>query len=160
MHFTVAEKNMTTGRTHLLIATDLSDNALLAVHEGARLAQALEASVTLLHCFDPSPSVPQLAPVASLGAFGMNPSIGKELEDTILQRLTEISAEHLAGHDAKVAAVRGVGAASTICEYARDHSTNLIVVSTHGRTGLSRMFLGSVAEKIVRHAPCSVFVVR
>jgi len=48
----------------------------------------------------------------------------------------------------------------TIADAARDGKCDLLVVGTHGRTGLSRAFIGSVAERLVRHAPCSVLVVR
>lgn len=47
-----------------------------------------------------------------------------------------------------------------IVEYARDCAADAIVVSTHGRSGLSHVLLGSVAERIVRHAPCAVIVDR
>jgi universal stress protein A len=47
-----------------------------------------------------------------------------------------------------------------ILNLARDRKADLIIVATHGRTGLSHMVLGSVAEKVIRHAPCPVFVVR
>ncbi|MCP4204185.1 MAG: universal stress protein [bacterium] len=43
-----------------------------------------------------------------------------------------------------------------ICKYAREHKCDLIVLSTHGRTGLSHLFIGSTAEQVVRHAPCAV----
>ena len=46
-----------------------------------------------------------------------------------------------------------------ICAFAKDHDTDLIITSTHGLTGLKRVLIGSVAEKVVRHAPCSVLVV-
>jgi nucleotide-binding universal stress UspA family protein len=47
-----------------------------------------------------------------------------------------------------------------ICRLAQGYGTDLIVMSTHGRTGLARMFIGSVAEHMVRSAPCSVLIVR
>jgi universal stress protein A len=47
-----------------------------------------------------------------------------------------------------------------IVELARSEACDLIVIGTHGRTGLRHAFLGSVAEKVIRHAPCSVLVVR
>jgi nucleotide-binding universal stress UspA family protein len=50
--------------------------------------------------------------------------------------------------------------AAHIVDTARAHRADLIVVSTHGRTGLSRFFVGSVAEHVIRHAPCSVLVAR
>jgi nucleotide-binding universal stress UspA family protein len=46
-----------------------------------------------------------------------------------------------------------------ICAFAKDHDTDLIITSTHGLTGLKRVLIGSIAEKVVRHAPCSVLVV-
>lgn len=47
-----------------------------------------------------------------------------------------------------------------ICRIARERSVDLIVMGTHGRTGLAHMLIGSVAERVVRHAPCSVLIVR
>lgn len=53
------------------------------------------------------------------------------------------------------------GHASTeICKYAADHECDLIVMATHGRTGLAHMVLGSTAEQVVRHAPCPVLTLR
>lgn len=49
---------------------------------------------------------------------------------------------------------------SEIIDYATGHSIDLIVISSHGRTGLSRFLLGSVAERVVRFAPCPVLVLR
>lgn len=46
-----------------------------------------------------------------------------------------------------------------ICDFARDHDVDLIITSTHGLTGFEHVFIGSIAEKVVRHAPCSVLVV-
>ncbi|MFT5358234.1 MAG: universal stress protein A, partial [Polyangiales bacterium] len=60
----------------------------------------------------------------------------------------------------KIDALQGLSAAATICDYAKQHAVDYIVLATHGRTGLKHMLLGSVAEKVVRHASCSVFVVR
>lgn len=56
--------------------------------------------------------------------------------------------------------VRGVSASSTILEYASDHDIDVIVMGTHGRRGLNRLMMGSVAEDVVRMAPCAVMTVR
>jgi nucleotide-binding universal stress UspA family protein len=48
----------------------------------------------------------------------------------------------------------------TIVEKAKELGVDVIVVATHGRTGLARVLLGSVAEHVIRHVPCPVFVVR
>jgi len=55
---------------------------------------------------------------------------------------------------------RGMSAAETILDYARDKDIGLIVMGTHGRRGLGHLFLGSVAEEVVRHAGCPVLTVR
>lgn len=49
---------------------------------------------------------------------------------------------------------------SSICEYANNTGVDLIIVTTHGRTGLKRALIGSTAEQIVRHAPCPVLTVK
>jgi hypothetical protein len=46
-----------------------------------------------------------------------------------------------------------------ICAFAKDHNVDLIITSTHGLTGLEHILIGSIAEHVVRHAPCSVLVV-
>jgi len=46
-----------------------------------------------------------------------------------------------------------------ICQFAKDHDVDLIITSTHGLTGLKHVLIGSVAEHVVRHAPCCVLVV-
>jgi nucleotide-binding universal stress UspA family protein len=48
----------------------------------------------------------------------------------------------------------------TICDFARDHDADLIVISSHGRTGITRLAIGSVAERIIRYASCPVLVLR
>jgi nucleotide-binding universal stress UspA family protein len=49
---------------------------------------------------------------------------------------------------------------SVICQYAKDAEIDLLVISTHGRTGLRHVLIGSTAERIVQHAPCPVLVVK
>lgn len=143
--------------TTLLIATDFSKNSQQAMLEGKRMAEARGLSITLIHIFDPAPAVPPLAP---LGAGSINATITQELEATVLNTLQRIADERFEGLDVKIDAIQGMSAAATICDYAKQHNAECIVLSTHGRTGLRHMLLGSVAEKVVRHAPCSVLVVR
>ena len=55
--------------------------------------------------------------------------------------------------------VEHASAPLAICDYADKHGVDLIVIGTHGRTGMTRLMIGSVAEKVVRHAGCAVLVV-
>ena len=71
------------------------------------------------------------------------------------------SCDHnLAGIETDVAWIEGTTPAKAICDYAESHGINLIVVGSHGRGGVERWLLGSVAERVVRHATCNVYVVR
>ncbi|MFT5353450.1 MAG: universal stress protein A [Polyangiales bacterium] len=147
-----------TTRPKLLIASDLSDNALAALHVGEELATALNAEVTLLSCFDPEPFAP---PVYLPGVRTILSSIEQEMGEVVSKTLGELREKHLQGLAAvRTDAIRGSNAAMAICDYAKEHGVDWIVVGTHGRTGLKHMLIGSVAEKIVRHAECSVVVAR
>jgi len=58
-----------------------------------------------------------------------------------------------------LATAEHVSTAKAICDYADEHGVDMIVIGTHGRTGLSHVLMGSVAEKVVRHANCPILVV-
>ncbi len=62
--------------------------------------------------------------------------------------------------DVKTAVVRSANAADAICELASDQNVDLIILGTTGLTGVARFLIGSVAERVVRHAPCPVLVMR
>ena len=146
------------GSVHVLAATDLSDQSLVAVKTAAALAEKLEARLTLIHCFDPVPYIP---PMGIPHAQRLAESIEEEMTEAIGKKLQEVRERHLGGvREVRIASVKGPSAAGTVCEYAEEHDVDWIVVGTHGRTGLRHMLVGSVAEKIVRHAPCSVVVAR
>ncbi len=64
------------------------------------------------------------------------------------------------GINVKTAAVERDVVAEAIVDYAKEHNSDLIVMTTHGRSGLSRLVFGSVAESVLRHAPCPVLLIR
>jgi nucleotide-binding universal stress UspA family protein len=118
----------------MLFPTDFSEASRVAGRMAAALARESGAQLTLLHVVppvtDPSPS-PTLAALATELAPGMS-----------------VTTEVLSGLPA-----------SRIVEYAQRRGVDLIVMGTHGRTGLSAALLGSVAEAVVRRAPCPVLTV-
>lgn len=67
--------------------------------------------------------------------------------------------EHDSPHQRHLAVVRG-HPASVICDYARERACDLVVMATHGRSGLAHLLVGSTTEQVVRHAPCSVLALR
>ena len=138
----------------VLAATDFSDPALPAVEAGAAEARRRKADLTIIHSID-------LLPVMSpfYGEFyGVPPmDLSDQMRNIWQQRLDECVHRFKAKGGGLL---RNGSAAPAILSAASELPAQLLVVGTHGRTGLSRIALGSVAEAVVRTAPCSVLVVR
>ncbi|HIQ12443.1 MAG TPA: universal stress protein [Caldilineales bacterium] len=102
--------------------------------------------------------LPLVAPDASMAVPMPDP---KQLLQDALDYLNGI-AEKLREEGVRVVtdAVERDAVAEALVEYAQEHDIDLIVMTTHGRSGLSRLIFGSVAESVVRHAPCPVLLVR
>ena len=81
----------------------------------------------------------------------------KETNEAELAKLRD---EHLSGIEVDLAVVEDHAPARAICEYAEKHDIDLIIVGSHGRGGMERWLIGSVAERVVRHARANVYVVR
>lgn len=142
----------------IVVATDLSENSKGAERAGAKLAAQWNAEVILVHCFDPQPAVP---PMAIPSIAKLEAQIEQEMRQAIQKRLEQIRLEVFDGVRAIEFEVRRTHSPAVgVCDLARDKGADWIVVGTHGRTGVGRMLIGSVAENIVRHAPCSVAVIR
>ena len=138
----------------ILCATDFSDAAEAAVEAAQRLGADIGAEVVLLH-------VTSEAPLWSETIYA--PSVRRVFEG---QRAwatgalgTTATALAAAGVPARVRVETGV-AWEEILRVARDEQADVIVMGTHGRTGLNRLLLGSVTERVVRQAPCPVLTVR
>ena len=135
----------------MLLPTDFSVSAEHACHQGFVLATHAQAQVLLLHVLGRSHL-----------AFGDIPlPMRAQLEHEICaeaeQRLQVLAASQTVFVETLM--VWGHPAAA-ICRVAQEREIDLIVMSTHGRTGLAHLFVGSVAERVVRHAPCSVLIIR
>lgn len=139
---------------HILVPTDFSAYADQALEYAMALAQALQARLTLLHVFHPSPlSVGEMPPAVLSNAL-------QEMETTAHQRMQATLARvHHAGLQADSAIIEGMPL-QTILDTAQTRGADLIIMGTHGRTGLTHVLMGSVAEKVVRLAPCPVLVTR
>jgi len=140
----------------ILFASDLSKASAKAFAAALALAKATRASVTILHVVVP------FMPVAQEQYIG-----GETLEqiDTEARRWSGRQVAKLAAK-ARKSGIRAVGlsvngdAVREILRAARSKRAGLIVVGTHGRTGLNRFFVGSVAARVVATAPCPVMIVR
>ena len=134
----------------ILVPTDFSEDSLTALREAGRFQQLLQAEVVLLHVTEP--------------AFeGMRIHTGDLHDQTMAAARHQLEALAITyfGSDASVSTlVKGGRAGEVICELARTVKADAIFIATHGITALKHFMLGSVAESVVRHAPCSVLVVR
>jgi nucleotide-binding universal stress UspA family protein len=139
----------------LVVATDFSGAAERALGVGIRFAKLMGATLDLVHVyFRPAPGV--LSPMP--GVVPAPPPGPDELQ-TIEQRFAALGAQ-VREAGVQYLATNLVGhPADEITSYARRVGADLIVVGTHGRTGIRRALLGSVAELVVRRARCPVVVV-
>jgi universal stress protein A len=136
---------------HILVPTDFSVYAEQAFQEALVLAAREHAQVLLLHV---------LRPCEWMWTDVLWPTrlqLMHEVQTEAEQRLRTVAAQQL--WPIETLAVWG-DPTTEICRMAQGYGTDLIVMSTYGRTGLARLCMGSVAEHVVRSAPCSVLIVR
>lgn len=140
----------------ILVGTDFSEQAerafayaaRMAADTGARLHVAFIGMVSL-----------QLMPFGAEGSWRGAGDWSAEQKAAAELRLAELISSLDSDIDASMHYVEGP-AAAMLTELAIDYEVDLLVVGSHGRTGVGRALLGSVAERTVRHAPCAVLVVR
>lgn len=139
----------------ILCPTDFSPEAQPALRAAIRIASRDGAALVLAHAW-------HVPPVAFAGEGGFSPEAMTELHDSARAALDDaareaggLGATRLTTQLIDEAPRHGIAA---LLE--RDPAFDLVVMGTHGRTGLGRVLLGSIAESVVRHAPCSVLAVR
>lgn len=140
-------------RQHILVPFDFSDGAKLALRHAITQARQSKARLTLLHIVH--------LPYLGIG-FGPGEGLGAEA-GLIAEATKQLSAFARAAKRQGVpvnAMVRIGHPVSDVVSVAQNEGSELIIMGTHGRTGLKHTLLGSVAEGVLRHAPCPVLVVR
>jgi nucleotide-binding universal stress UspA family protein len=135
---------------------DFSDASRAAMEVASDLARRLGAELILLHAYPiPGYTFPDGSVVAS-------PKMMQDLADQAQRHLEDwrMEAERMVGAP-RVSADKGVGEpAVEIVSFARNRGVDLLVLGTHGRTGLEHALMGSIAERVVRRAHCPVLTVR
>ncbi|MCA9119598.1 MAG: universal stress protein [Planctomycetaceae bacterium] len=172
----------------ICVPTDFSPSAEHALHYGAALAETHQAELHLLHVLqdfekiilhpDYTASGEQIRDYFSqLEHTVVHPPDDKpiDVEETedegvhrflralergIDQQFADVPLDKWWERIRILRSTRYGNPVHEICSYARKHSVDLLVLGTHGRTGLSQMLLGSVAERVVRVSPCPVLTVR
>jgi universal stress protein A len=131
----------------ILLPVDFSECSHKALRYAVLLARQFNAEVLLLHVLEAAP-------------MENRAEIADEANDAIDRKLFEWRKEFATPGSVKMLLRKGITVHQEIVEAANDGNCDLIIMGNHGRSGLPRMLLGSTAEKVVRHAPCPVLVIR
>ncbi len=140
----------------ILVPFDFSAHARAALAEATNLAQRLGAGLCLIHVVQPPTYAYGYGASPDPSAFDLNEIHGRaarmldEIADSIPNAPGPVDRQVL--EDGSIA--------NAIQQAAREHGADMIVMGTHGRTGLAHVFLGSVAERTLRNAPCPVLTVQ
>jgi len=137
----------------LLVPTDFSKTSLAAVRRAKTFARRFDAEVVLLHVIEKAPFISDMGNIA----IAMSDKEMAERASIELNVLARRELDAQTSFETKVSFGRPF---QEINETAKRLKADLIVISTHGYTGLKHTLLGSTAERVVRHAPCDVLVVR
>jgi len=140
---------------HILVPLDFSIHSQRALQHAVLFAQQFDATLTLLHVVEP---------VVYPAEFGYAPvaidTLNRSSVTTAQERLVEFIDKKVPAEVRSEMLVKAGSAFDEITRTAREIGADLIIVSTHGYTGLKHVLLGSTAERVVRHAPCPVLVLR
>jgi universal stress protein A len=138
----------------ILVPSDFSTYSEKAFAWALEMAEKWNARIQLLHVV-PNPNYPFVV----MGAY-FDPA---EFEGRLTAAAEQQAQEFVSSHGRQTVSIDTKVFVGNpfydICETAKEDHTDLIVMGSHGRTGLSHILLGSVAERVVRHAPCPVLVV-
>jgi nucleotide-binding universal stress UspA family protein len=144
----------------ILLTTDLSQDSVKAYSAALSLKERYGASLTLLSCIDTSMQYSG----AGIGALEV-PPIYQSRQDTqvvkdLQKQINEHTREYFAGTALTVQIRQGpLPVEHSIIAYANEEQFVLIIMASHGRSGIRRALLGSVAEYVLRHSKCPVLVV-
>ncbi|NTW49519.1 MAG: universal stress protein [Chlorobiales bacterium] len=136
----------------ILCTTDFSDASKNALRYANEFARSMDATVIILHIVEPRP----IATDMSVAYIPIETDLEKAAEDDLAQLVID---EKYKGVTAKRLVLIGEPA-EMILQQAKALDVDLIILGSHGRTGLTRLLMGSVAEAVVRKAPCPVLIIK
>jgi nucleotide-binding universal stress UspA family protein len=137
----------------ILHPTDYSDNSMEALRLALDLAQQCNSQILLVHVVETLG--PENVTFGEVAAQPQPEAYRQRLMTDFQRRVPDPGA----GVSLEYVLVEG-DAAEAIVRVTQERSCDLIVMSTHGRTGLRRLLMGSVAEQVIRHAPCPILITK
>ena len=138
----------------IVVATDFSAPGNAAVDRAVDLARYLGAKLHIAHVF----TLP--VPLLTVYEFSLSGSDMRDARDMAREKLDACAEQAAAAGVTATTSLLDGATAQAVVTLAGDLDADWVVVGTHGHTGLQHVLLGSIAERIVRHSPCSVLVVR
>jgi nucleotide-binding universal stress UspA family protein len=141
--------------TRILVPVDFEATSKEALDYASMLARSFGAALSLVHVFDDVYADAAYTPDVYAP---LPPAVRERVVRELQERLSALLPA-LGGHDNRAEVIVGTPAKG-IAEYAREQGADLIVMGTHGRRGVSHALLGSVAERVLRTAPCPVLTIR
>ena len=136
----------------ILVATNLSRFSLEAVEYARQLAAPRKAQLYLIHVIAPE----------SEGVF-RDVDINKNVQNvkaSLTYELEQLFTKHFKQEDNVACVIRSGDVCKEIIKFAREESIDLIIMATHGRTGVTHVVMGSVAEKVVRYSSVPVLTIK
>jgi nucleotide-binding universal stress UspA family protein len=140
----------------IVVPLDGSGWAQRAVPHAVDIARANESELILLHVFRP-PAAEYIPDIALAGQDEQIQQMREQIKQYLIGLRTELRGEHVT---VRTQMIEGAGIAHLICEFVNHEAIDLIVMSTHGRTGISRFLFGSVAYQVMQCANVPVLLVR
>jgi universal stress protein A len=140
----------------ILVPIDFSELSKKAMQYALTFARQFNAEILLLHIIEFAPLVAPSPPLPII----QDETTRATLHENAAKQLAELRNETGSQGSVKASVRDGVSAHAEIVKAAAEGNFDLIILGTQGRTGLAHLLIGSTAEKVVRHAPCPVLVVR
>jgi nucleotide-binding universal stress UspA family protein len=142
----------------ILVATDFSDPSAAALAYGRELARSFGATLSVVHVID---DVAMRAYGVDGGVFVTDPHVQRQFEENARAQIeAELSYEDRTRLGAAGVVLMSSAPSAAIVSYAHESGIDLIVMGTHGRSGVAHLLIGSVSERVVQTAPCPVLTVR
>lgn len=139
----------------ILVPLDGSGWSRRAIPHAVDIARANRSELILLHIFRP-PTAEYADQLALAGQEGVIEQLRSAIEYDLTGTANQLSDE---GLTVRTHIVESIGVAAAICDYVRDEDVDLVVMSTHGRTGLARFLFGSVAAKVMEGVKVPVLLI-
>ena len=143
--------------SHILVALDESPMAYAAVEQALSLAQDLKSQVTIM-------SVIAIDPFVGVDFYKVAPAITDyfmQAEKNAKERLEDVKQSFVRdGLSVNIKLIHGVSPSQGIIQVADEVNADLIIMGSHGRTGIQKVMLGSVAQNVLTHSPIPVLIVK